>query len=73
MKSDRYLLVSRKDVDQGKAAVEWRTSSQYFLPTADDPKLEALDDRVQALTRTLITHAEYIQVLRYQKMEHYSA
>lgn len=65
--------VALKDADRGKAAKEWRTSSQYFLSTAGDPVLEALDARVQALTRIPITHAEYIQVLRYNKMEHYSA
>jgi hypothetical protein len=32
-----------------------------------------LDARVQALTRIPITHAEFIQVLRYNKLEHYSA
>ena len=57
----------------GKAAKEFRTSSQYFLPTTKDPMLEKIDRRVQYLTRIPISHAEYIQVLRYNHMEHYSA
>jgi len=69
----RKSPVALKDVDIGKQAKEWRTSSQYFLPTSGDANLESLDQRVQALTRIPITHAEYIQVLRYNKLEHYSA
>jgi len=65
--------VALKDADRGKAAKEFRTSSQYFLPTTRDPMLEKIDRRVMFLTRIPISHAEYIQVLRYHHMEHYSA
>jgi len=65
--------VALKDADKGKAAKEFRTSSQYFLPTVNDGQLEAIDRRVMMLTRIPISHAEYIQVLRYEHMEHYSA
>uniref|UniRef100_A0A7S0J860 Fe2OG dioxygenase domain-containing protein n=1 Tax=Calcidiscus leptoporus TaxID=127549 RepID=A0A7S0J860_9EUKA len=65
--------VQLKDHDKGKAAKEFRTSSQYFLPTTDDALLEAIDARVMRLTRVPISHAEFIQVLRYNHMEHYSA
>lgn len=65
--------VALKDADAGKGAAEFRTSSQYFLPTDGDSALEAIDARVQGLLRVPISHAEYIQVLRYERMEHYSA
>ena len=65
--------VALKDADVGKAAKEFRTSSQFFLPTVDDPVLERVDRRVQFLTRLPISHAEYIQVLKYAHLEHYSA
>lgn len=65
--------VALKDHDIGKQAKEFRTSSQYFLPTDGDASLEDIDARVQALLRVPITHAEYIQVLRYNHLEHYSA
>jgi len=65
--------VALKDADKGKAAKEFRTSSQYFLPTTRDPKLEVIDRRVMFLTRIPISHAEYIQVLKYNQFEHYSA
>lgn len=65
--------VALKDADKGKAAKEFRTSSQYFLPTDGDSKLEEVDRRVMELTRVPISHAEYIQVLRYEHMQHYSA
>ena len=54
--------VALKDADKGKAAKEFRTSSQYFLPTTRDPVLERVDKRVMYLTRIPISHAEYIQV-----------
>jgi len=56
--------VALKDHDIGKEAKEFRTSSQYFLPTSGDASLEEIDARVQALMRVPITHAEYIQVNR---------
>jgi len=65
--------VALKDADKGKAAKEFRTSSQYFLPTTGDPTLEKIDRRVSWLTRIPISHAEYIQVLKYNHLEHYSA
>ncbi|KAL1503177.1 hypothetical protein AB1Y20_011235 [Prymnesium parvum] len=65
--------VALKDADKGKAAKEFRTSSQYFLPTVGDALLEAVDRRVMMLTRIPISHAEYIQVLKYEYKEHYSA
>jgi len=65
--------VALKDADRGKEAKEFRTSSQYFLGTDGDARLEDIDARVQWLMRVPITHAEYIQVLRYEHMEHYSA
>ena len=65
--------VALKDADRGKAAKEFRTSSQYFLPTTNDRLLEKVDRRVMLLTRIPISHAEYIQVLKYEHLEHYSA
>ena len=38
--------VSLKDSDVGKAATEWRTSSQYFLTTDGDKKLEGIDAKL---------------------------
>merc|ERR1719160_2240958 len=63
-----------KDNDKGnKQAKDFRTSSQKFLSTIGDALLEDVDARVQELTQIPITHAEDIQVLRYNLMEHYSA
>lgn len=56
--------VALKDADVGKAAKEFRTSSQYFLPTTNDEVLERIDRRVSMLTRIPISHAEYIQASR---------
>lgn len=64
--------VSLKAADQGKASSDYRTSSQWSFPLWDD-EIRALDRRVQQLTRIPMTHAEQIQVLRYQPWEHYTA
>ena len=50
--------MARKDAARGKAAKEWRTSSQYFLPTAGDKLLERVDRRVQARARTQLGGAQ---------------
>lgn len=65
--------VQMKDADRGKEAKQFRTSSQSFLSTHNDDKLKVVDARVQSLTGIPITHAESIQVLRYNLKEHYSA
>jgi len=51
--------VALKDADRGKAAKEWRTSSQYFLPTAGDKLLERVDRRVQARARAQLGGAQF--------------
>ena len=37
-----------------QAAKEFRTSSQYFLPTTNDPILERVDERVQQLVSSAV-------------------
>ena len=64
--------VSLKAADAGKSSSDYRTSSQWSFPLWDRQIL-ALDRRVQQLTRIPMTHAEQIQVLRYQPWEHYTA
>jgi prolyl 4-hydroxylase len=74
-KASRYMQkspVSLKDVDQGKEAAEFRTSSQYFLPS-DDTLTQKLDRRVGALTLTQVSQQEYIQMLRYEFNQRYAA
>lgn len=61
----RKSAVSVKDADHGKDVDTWRTSANFFLSSAGDPILEAMDVRVQNLTRVPITHSEHIQVLKY--------
>lgn len=75
-KAGPYVRKSKvvvKDKDQGKPVESWRSSFNYFLPSEGDTVLEALDERVQNLTRIPITHAEYAQVLKYEYMGRYAA
>lgn len=69
----RKSQVSLKDGDHGKDAEDWRTSKNYFLPSNGDAQLEALDERVQNLTRVPIIHSEYAQILRYDYWGRYTA
>lgn len=64
--------VKLKAADAGKAASEYRTSSQWSFPLWEEA-IQPLDQRVQQLTRIPLTHAEQIQVLRYHPGEHYTA
>jgi hypothetical protein len=48
------------DRDVGKADEEFRTSSNYFLPSRTD-KLREIDERVARLTRVPRQHQEYVQ------------
>lgn len=64
--------VSLKAADAGKASSDYRTSSQWSFPLWES-EVDALDRRVQQLTRIPMTHAEQIQVLRYRPYEHYTA
>lgn len=61
--------VSLMDKDRGKAATEWRTSATHFMPSPKHPVLQAIDRRVASLTRTPLSHQEYVQVLRYQETQ----
>ena len=64
--------VALMDKDVGKADVEFRTSSTYFLPSQTDT-LREVDDRVASLTRVPRQHQEYVQVLRYGRSHHYGS
>ncbi|CAE8625367.1 unnamed protein product [Polarella glacialis] len=62
-----------KDSDHGKSVDEWRTSKNYYLPSEGDSILEALDERVQNLTRIRISHSELAQILKYDYNGRYLA
>lgn len=63
-----------KDQDRHKENVdEWRTSFNHFLQSAGDPVLEAMDHRVQNLTRISILHSELPQILKYTHQGRYDA
>ena len=64
--------VSLMDKDKGKAATEFRTSTTHFLPSTT-PEVAAIDTRVANLTRTPVSHQEFVQVLRYGHTQHYGA
>ena len=44
----------------------WRTSTQYFLPSHGDSKIQSIDRRTALLTRTRVNQQENVQVLRYE-------
>ena len=66
-------LVSHMDKDVGKPDEEFRTSTNTFLSSAGDARLQAIDRRVANMTRLPLNHQEFAQVLRYQKGQLYGA
>eukprot|EP00928_Gymnodinium_smaydae_P016988 TRINITY_DN16456_c0_g1_i1.p1 TRINITY_DN16456_c0_g1~~TRINITY_DN16456_c0_g1_i1.p1 ORF type:complete len:409 (-),score=68.69 TRINITY_DN16456_c0_g1_i1:174-1400(-) len=64
--------VSHMDHDVGKPDTNWRSSSQWFMPS-DDDVTRRLDARVSALTVAPVKYQEYSQVLRYEKSQRYAA
>jgi len=71
--SEPYMInskTSKHDNDVNKPDTEWRTSTQYFLPS-ENPKIIDIDYRVASLTKSKISQHEYVQVLRYEKTQQY--
>lgn len=62
---------SKMDHDRDKPDTTWRTSTQYFLPSASRPVIQAIDTRTALLTKTQVNQQEYVQVLRYLEGQKY--
>mmetsp|Transcript_30833 Transcript_30833/g.70737 ORF Transcript_30833/g.70737 Transcript_30833/m.70737 type:complete len:408 (+) Transcript_30833:93-1316(+) len=65
--------VTLMDKDKGKAAKEFRTSTQARAAHTMSPILSRLDQRVANLTRVPELHNEQVQILRYRGGEYYAA
>lgn len=70
--SMRHSSVSFTDADKGKEASDFRTSSNTFVRASDDILLD-IDYRTASLVRIPRNHQEHVQVLRYEKTQHYVA
>lgn len=64
--------VSLMDKDKGRAAKDFRTSTQARLNHRDYPLLRDIDQRVAELTRVPAAYNEEVQILRYMKGQYYS-
>lgn len=65
--------VSLMDKDRGKAAKEFRTSTQARVPSSESRTLAEIDQRISRLTHIPVQHNEEVQILRYEKTQYYSA
>jgi prolyl 4-hydroxylase len=65
--------VSHMDKDKGRAATDWRTSTQTWLSSSSSGLIRNVDHRVANLTKVPLLHQESVQVLRYRLTEHYDA
>eukprot|EP00927_Polykrikos_kofoidii_P073493 TRINITY_DN69523_c0_g1_i1.p1 TRINITY_DN69523_c0_g1~~TRINITY_DN69523_c0_g1_i1.p1 ORF type:complete len:482 (+),score=82.35 TRINITY_DN69523_c0_g1_i1:102-1547(+) len=65
--------VSLMDKDKGKAAKEFRTSSQARVELEESSTLRSIDERVGKLTGVPHEHNEEVQILKYDKTQYYSA
>ena len=62
---------SKMDKDRDYDDTQWRTSTQYFLPSSADSKIETIDYRVASLTKSKLSQQEWVQVLRYEETQQY--
>lgn len=65
--------VTLMDHDKGKAATEFRTSSQARVPSRDFQVLADIDERVAFLTKVPTRFQEEVQILRYNFTQYYTA
>jgi len=69
----RNSPVSLMDKDKGKAAKEFRTSTQAQISSKSSTVLQDIDTRIAHLTKVPAHHNEEVQILRYEKTQYYSA
>jgi len=64
--------VSLMDKDRGRAAKEFRTSTQARVNVEDSKYLEGINNRIARLTNVPLAHNEEVQILRYEKTQYYA-
>ncbi|KAG2512461.1 hypothetical protein JM18_008545, partial [Phytophthora kernoviae] len=63
--------VALQDGHENRPATDWRTSTTYWLESSSHHIVQDIDKRTADLVKVPISHQESVQVLRYEKTQHY--
>ncbi|KAG7394621.1 hypothetical protein PHYBOEH_004953 [Phytophthora boehmeriae] len=63
--------VTLQDGHENRPATDWRTSTTYWLESSSHRTVQDIDRRTADLVKVPISHQESVQVLRYEKTQHY--
>ncbi|TDH67829.1 hypothetical protein CCR75_000400 [Bremia lactucae] len=63
--------VSLQDGHENRPATDWRTSTMFWLDSSLHPVVKDIDKRTADLVKVPISHQEPVQVLRYERTQHY--
>ncbi|CAI5736210.1 unnamed protein product [Hyaloperonospora brassicae] len=63
--------VALADGDENRPSTDWRTSTTYWLDSSAHSVVRNIDKRTSDLVKVPVSHQENVQVLRYEKTQHY--
>eukprot|EP00644_Phytophthora_capsici_P015267 jgi/Phyca11/567221/estExt2_Genewise1.C_PHYCAscaffold_240061 len=63
--------VTLQDGHENRPATDWRTSTTYWLDSSSHPVVQDIDKRTADLVKVPLSHQESVQVLRYERTQHY--
>ncbi|POM60197.1 2og-fe oxygenase family protein [Phytophthora palmivora] len=63
--------VTLQDGHENRPATDWRTSTTYWLESSSHQVVQDIDKRTADLVKVPISHQESVQVLRYERTQHY--
>lgn len=63
--------VTLQDGHENRPATDWRTSTTYWLDSSSHRVVQDIDRRTADLVKVPVSHQESVQVLRYEKTQHY--
>lgn len=63
--------VALQDGHENRPATDWRTSTTYWLDSSSHNVVQDIDKRTADLVKVPLNHQESVQVLRYERTQHY--
>jgi prolyl 4-hydroxylase len=63
--------VTLQDGHETRPATDWRTSTTYWLDSSRHSVVQGIDKRTADLVKVPVGHQESVQVLRYERTQHY--
>ncbi|CAI5701293.1 unnamed protein product [Peronospora effusa] len=63
--------VALQDGHENRPSTEWRTSTTYWLDSSSHSVVQDIDKRTADLVKVPSSHQETVQVLRYERTQHY--